>query len=80
MDTINNRVMKLYVWSNPYRVSYGTTMVFAIAENLEQAKELASKGKAYAYNEYEEKTPKVGLGDPLRIVDLPCAEWHMWSE
>lgn len=72
--------MKLYVWSNPYRVSYGSSMVFAIADSLDEAKEIAANGKAYSYNEYDQPTPKVSLGEPIRIVDLPCAEWHQWSE
>lgn len=80
LNLINNTVMKLYVWSNPYRVSYGSTLVFAVAENLERAKEIASTGKAYTYNEYGQKTPQVNLGDPIRVLDLPCAEWHEWSE
>ena len=72
--------MKLFVWSNPYRVSYGSSMVFAIAETLEQAKDIASKAPAYSYNEYDQKTPQVNLGEPIRTVELPCAEWHEWSE
>lgn len=73
--------MKLFIWSNPYHVSYGSSLVFAVAENLEQAKEQARIGKAYAYNQYENGSGgKCQLGDPIRVLDLPCAEWHEWSE
>lgn len=73
--------MKLFVWSNPYHVKYGSSMVFAIAENVDEARNLAKTGKSYAYNEYEQKTvPQDELKEPTRIVDLPCAEWHEWSE
>lgn len=74
-------MMKLYVWVDPYQVSYGSSLVFAIAEDLDAAKEQARTGTAFAYGKYSEPTPSnVILGDPDRIVDLPCAEWHMWSE
>lgn len=72
--------MKLFVWNNPYRVSYGSSMAFAVAETEEQAREIATASPAYAYGEYEQKTPQVKLGAPDRIVELPCAEWHRWSE
>ena len=73
--------MKLYVWCDPYSVSYGSSMVFAIAENLRDAKRQAANGKAYAYGEFrQEHVPAVKLGQPHRVVKLPCAEWHEWSE
>lgn len=76
--------MKLYVWSNPYPVSYGSSMVFAIANSLEEAKLIAADKErctAYAYNEFKQDSlPGVSLGEPIRVVDLPCAEWHEWSE
>ena len=72
--------MRLYFWNNPYKVAYGMSMVYAVAESIEQANQLARDGKAYSFGEYPEKTPKVELGLPDRIVDLPCAEWHEWSE
>ncbi len=72
--------MKLFVWADPYKVYYGTAMVFAVAEDLESAKAEAARGEAYAYGKYAEVNPGVALGDPTRIVDLPCAEWHKWQE
>lgn len=76
--------MKLYIWSNPYTVSYGSSLVFAVADSLENAKQQAAIGKSYCYNEYENmKDPSSmaeKLGDPIRVLDLPCAEWHEWSE
>lgn len=73
--------MKLYVWSNPYPVSYGSSMVFAIAESEEQAREIAKTAPCYSFNEYDNgKAPQDKLGKPIRVVDLPCAEWHEWRE
>lgn len=76
--------MKLFVWNNPYEVWYGSSMVFAVAETLEAAKEIACSAAArwFHYVEYEQdrRTWPHDLGDPLRVVDLPCAEWHHWEE
>ena len=73
--------MKLFIWNNPYKVPYGQSMVFAVAETLESAKEVArNHSKAYSYGEFDCRVPNVELGDPLRVVDLPCAEWHELSE
>lgn len=76
--------MKLFIWADPYRVSYGSSMVFAVAANLTAAKKQAAKGIAYAYCKYPaDWSPSdlaAKLGEPLRILDLPCAEWHEWRE
>jgi hypothetical protein len=58
-------------------------MVFAIAETVEAAEALclsrAAKWHTFGTpTEYYEWTKP--LGQPTRIVDLPCAEWHEWSE
>ena len=74
--------MKLFVWCDPYDVSYGSTMVFAVADDLAAAKAQARVGQGYSYGQYEDhKAPvTLELGEPTRIVELPCAEWHMWQE
>jgi hypothetical protein len=71
-------VGKLFVWDDPYSVSYGTSLFFAVAENLEQAKKLAKRAP---YGHWKHKTaPQIELGEPSRVLDLPCGEWHEWSE
>lgn len=73
--------MKLFVWIDPYRVSYGSSLFFAVAETVEAARDVAARSKAYAYGNHEQSAPPgVELGEPARIVDLPCGEWHEWSE
>lgn len=73
--------MRLYVWANPYRVPFGSTMVFAIAETEEAARQQAKQGVGYAYFEFGETAPmEMELGPPTRVVDLPCAEWHVVAE
>lgn len=73
--------MKLFVWNNPYSVPYGSSLVFAIAEDLEAAKKEARNGDAYSYGEFPNSVPRhQDLGEPTRVVDLPCAEWHEWRE
>jgi len=72
--------VKLFVWSDPYPVNYGTSAVFAVAETVEQAREIAQGAPAYTYVEFRDGTGGRELGEPTRVVDLPCAEWHEWSE
>jgi hypothetical protein len=87
--------MKLFIWTDPYPVSYGGSMLLVVAETVEQAKELAGSKLArwYSHVEYPDGRPHYhdnvanyvrdsspGLAEPLRVVDLPCAEWHKWEE
>ena len=76
--------MKLYLWADPYQVDYGSSMAFAVAGTLAAAKKQAAKGLAYKYGKYKQDWSPTELaaklGEPTRVVDLPCAEWHEWSE
>jgi hypothetical protein len=73
--------MKLYIWADPYHVSYGTSMLLAVAHSVEEAKQLAARGARFSYVQYKQGDGmEIDLGEPTRIVDLPCAEWHEWSE
>lgn len=76
--------MKLYLWVDPYKIKYGSSMVFAIAETENDARKQAAIGRSYSYGEFEKDGDysklAAELGKPDRVVDLPCAEWHEWSE
>ena len=73
--------MKLFIWDDPYPVQYGSSMVFAVAKDLETAKEIAMNAPGYAYTKYNNIPDKSKpLGEPVRVLELPCAEWHEWSE
>ena len=78
--------MKLYVWSDPYHVAYGSSLLIAVADSVEEARALAaSKCIRYSFGEYEQgrdgmESTVAKLGTPTRVVDLPCAEWHEWME
>jgi hypothetical protein len=80
--------MKLYVWCDPYPVHGGggwvnsASMVFAVANNLREAKMLAKKGPKFEdfSTEMDSDMSEVQLGKPTRVVKLPCAEWHEWCE
>jgi hypothetical protein len=74
--------MKLYLWNEPYQVSYGSSLVFAVASSLEEAKEIATtKATSWSYGDCQKTgIPLRDLGEPTRVLDLPCAEWHRWEE
>jgi hypothetical protein len=75
--------LKMYIWVDPYAVSYGTSMAYAVAKSADQAKEILRNSKNFAYGQYEQKD-KPGqhceLGEPDRVLDLPCGEWVYWEE
>lgn len=73
--------MKLFVWERPYTVFYGSSMLIAVAESVEEAKRIAKSAPGYSYTIFDgHPNRSVKLGEPTRVVDLPCAEWHEWSE
>lgn len=77
--------MKLYIWLRPYEVSYGNSFVLAVAASDDEARRLIRESaRWYSSGEYggEQKPwPDAPVDrSPDRIVDLPCAEFHEWSE
>lgn len=74
--------LKLYVWVDPYPVKYGSSMVVAVADSEDAARQQAAKGKQWAYGSFEQPgtMERIALGAPTRVVPLPCAEWYEWSE
>lgn len=73
--------MKLFVWADPYQIEGGNSALFAVAETIEQARALAKKAPGYAHIDLKGHPDRnVTLCEPIRIVDLPCAEWHEWSK
>lgn len=72
--------MKLYVWEDPYPVLYGTSLVYAVADSLEAAKDAARRNAEDEHKYRSDFLGGVELGEPTRILDVPCAEWHEWSE
>lgn len=73
--------MKLYIWNEPYRVRYGSSIVYAVAETEEQARELAEKAPKSPYGlGVENGGCKLKGRAPDRVLELPCAEIYEWSE
>lgn len=77
--------MKLFVWADPYAVSFGASVYFAVAETVEEARKIAFDASRYSYGEHEidkigEAAAQFLAGDPTRVLDVPCGEWHQWSE
>ncbi len=75
--------MKLFIWNDPYPVKYGGSFLYAVAETVEQAKEIVVTAKIYHFGAYDREGNIIGpikLGEPTRILDLPCAEAYQWEE
>jgi hypothetical protein len=75
--------VKVFIWVNPYHISYGGVFLFAVAEDEAAARELIAKETPrFAYGNYPEK-PLVftgELGPPDRVIDAPYAEVYEWQE
>lgn len=78
---------KMFVWVDPYSVSYGSSLLIVVAESEEAARLEAAKGTMCSFGTPDNfQEPKdwsklvEPLGAPDRVMDIPCAEWHEWSE
>lgn len=76
--------MKMYIWASPYPIEWGASLLVAVAENEDAAREQAAKAIIYHY-----ATSPGGLihsqvidslGSPTRIINTPCAEIYEWEE
>jgi len=77
-----NEAMKLYIWNNPYDVSYGSTYLCVVPNSENEAREVARGSKTIAYGEFQKDYCLLpdDLGPPTRVLDAPCAEVIEWSE
>jgi hypothetical protein len=75
--------MKLYVWDNPYSVSYGRTIAYAVAESEEEARALvitAPVNRSGIGAEHVDHLDVKTLGPPDAVHELPYAEIYEWQE
>jgi hypothetical protein len=82
--------MNLYVWVDPYEVSYGSSLAFAIAPSEDAARKILCSGvksKAFSYGNCTNGFPndewmETIKGPPTRVVPIGrgVGEWHEWSE
>ena len=75
--------MKLFIWNNPYSVSYGGSCLYVLANNLSEARKLALSSQDASFGgPWKEK--KVGIDvskkKPDRIITKPYAEVYHWEE
>jgi hypothetical protein len=75
--------VKLFVWRDPYTVSYGTAVLCVAANSLTEARKIAKTARVSHYggnphrdgNQLPDK-----LGPPTRVLSIPCAEIYEWEE
>lgn len=74
--------MKLFVWNNCYRVSYGGSCLYVVAENVDEARKQARyPGISYFGGMPTENTQNCDVtGPPDRVHDIPYAEVYQWEE
>lgn len=72
--------MKLFVWDNPHPIKFGTSICFAAAETVEEAKKVLAASHMHGARWQSSEYFAEKLGNPTRVAELPCGEWHEWSE
>jgi hypothetical protein len=79
--------MKLFVWNEPISVSYGSTCLYVVADDEEQAREIAQHALVSKYGSHPEGRPGIDvpsfdkpLGIPTRVIEAPCGEIYYWEE
>jgi hypothetical protein len=75
--------MKLYVWNQPYSVSWGGSCLYVLAASLPSARKAARKAIVAAYGGVYDGSTVTSLdklGEPDRIESGPYAEVYEWSE
>lgn len=71
--------MNLYIWDDPYSVRFGSSLLVAAANSLDEAKEVAARSTGGRWTHM--KGPWPDPGEPTRVIEnFPYAEWHEWSE
>lgn len=71
--------MKLYIWKNPFPADYSGDWVIAVANNIDEARQLAAKEIA-AHSRYDINSALEILKGPETILETPAAEWFHWEE
>lgn len=67
--------VKLFVWNDPYSVAYGGSCLYVVAETEEQARELAKTATVMRFGFSDGGAlGDVKLGEPSRVLNVPCAE------
>jgi len=76
--------MKIYIWKDPYPVSYGCSSLMVVAANKRQAMKLAAARTAIRMQYTDDwRKERGGCGvdrDPDFVFSLPCAIYNQWAE
>lgn len=76
--------MRMYIWNVLWPEYYSGSIVYAVAENVDDARREARAAKIQGFGEFSRDRPTSLLMDidrePDRILDLPCAEIYEWEE
>lgn len=75
--------MKLFIWKDPHKIDYGGTCLYVMANDLQEARNLALAAQDASYGEAWNKEPvrvDVQNVEPDRVIEGPYAELYQWSE
>jgi hypothetical protein len=80
--------MKMFIWDNPVLIKYGGSVIVAVAETIEEAREVATTQAQSSfvglgigrYPDKKEDYSRFIQGEPSRVVDVPCVEVFYYQE
>ena len=78
--------MKLFVWNEPYPVAYGGSCVFALGQDVEDARESARRAGVWRYGPKRHDAPDYSMPpkadierEPDLVMDEGAAAYE-WAE
>lgn len=74
--------MKLFVWKEPYDVKWGSSTLFVVANDLEEARAHALNTSISEYGSipHRDQIALPDIGEPDWILDMPGALAYEWAE
>lgn len=72
--------MKMYIWNDPWKVSYGSSEMVVVAKNLEEARKLALTAVDGRWAYKGQTGIDLSNREPDKVIALPCAISFEWSE
>jgi len=71
---------KLFIWDDPYHVSFGSSYLVVAARDLDEAKKVAATSENGRWSHMGIVGERLVLGNPSRVKELPYGEFQEWSE
>jgi alkanesulfonate monooxygenase SsuD/methylene tetrahydromethanopterin reductase-like flavin-dependent oxidoreductase (luciferase family) len=74
--------MKVFIWNDPYDVSWGASILIVCANTEAEARDKAKSARRvqFSVHDNDKEVSIDGLGAPDAVLDAPAAICYEWSE